>query len=108
MLPQSLKVKLCVLWQLVIVIEVNGQVNIMIWKIPFLPISILMVEVLLAAVVYFCCDCIYYFLIPHTGKLRLSGNHTVTEYEMSREPYSQKSGWIKQSNEPIFQVMTFK
>ena len=23
-----------------------------------------------------------------TGELRLSGNHTVTEYEMSREPYS--------------------
>ena len=26
------------------------------------------------------------------GELRLSGNHTVTEYEMSGEPYSQKSG----------------
>ena len=24
------------------------------------------------------------------GELRLSGNHTVTEYEMSGEPYSQK------------------
>ena len=32
------------------------------------------------------------------GKLRLSGNHTVTEYEMSGEPYSQKSGWIIHSN----------
>ena len=42
------------------------------------------------------------------GELRLSGNHTVTEYEMSGEPYSQKSGWIKHSNERIFQVMTFK
>ena len=28
-------------------------------------------------------------------ELRLSGNHTVTEYEMSGEPYSQKSVWIK-------------
>ena len=28
------------------------------------------------------------------GELRLSGNHTVTEYEMSGEPYSEKSGWI--------------
>ena len=27
---------------------------------------------------------------------------------MSGEPYSQKSGWIKHSNEQIFQVMTFK
>ena len=42
------------------------------------------------------------------GELRLSENHTVTEYEMSGEPYSQKSGWIKHSNEQIFQVMTFK
>ena len=42
------------------------------------------------------------------GKLRLSGNHTVTEYEMSREPYSQKSGWINHSNERIFQEMFFK
>ena len=41
------------------------------------------------------------------GELRLSGNHTVTEYEMSGEPYSQNSGWIKHSNERIFQVMTF-
>ena len=38
------------------------------------------------------------------GELRLSGNHTVTEYEMSGEPYSQKSGWIIHSNERIFQV----
>ena len=43
-----------------------------------------------------------------TGELRLSGNHTVSEYEMSGEPYSKKSGWIKNSNERIFQVMTFK
>ena len=28
------------------------------------------------------------------GELGLSGNHTVTEFEMSVEPYSQKSGWI--------------
>ena len=42
------------------------------------------------------------------GELRLSGNHTVTEYEMSGEAYSQKSGWIIHSNERIFQVMTFK
>ena len=42
------------------------------------------------------------------GKLRLSGNHTMTEYEMSREPYSQKIGWKNHSNERIFQVMTFK
>ena len=42
------------------------------------------------------------------GELRLSGNRTVMEHEMSREPYSQKSGWINHSNERIFQVMTFK
>ena len=42
------------------------------------------------------------------GELRLSGNHIVTEYEMSGEPYSQKSGWIQHSNERIFQVMPFK
>ena len=42
------------------------------------------------------------------GELRLSQNHTVMEYEMSREPYSQKSEWIKHSNEPFFQVMAFK
>ena len=42
-----------------------------------------------------------------TGELRLSGNHTVTEYDMSGEPYSQKSGWISHSNEWIFQVMAF-
>ena len=43
-----------------------------------------------------------------TGEFRLSGNHTLTQYEMSGEPYSQKSGWIKHSNEGIFQVMTFQ
>ena len=43
-----------------------------------------------------------------SGELCLSGNHTVTEYEMSGEPYSQKSGWIIHSNERIFKVMTFK
>ena len=37
------------------------------------------------------------------GNLRLSGNHTVKEYEMSGEPYSQKGGWIIHSNERIFQ-----
>ena len=42
------------------------------------------------------------------GELRLSGFHTVTVYEMSGEPYSQKSGWIIHSNERIFQVMAFK
>ena len=26
-----------------------------------------------------------------SGELRLSGNHTMMEYEMRREPYSQKS-----------------
>ena len=44
----------------------------------------------------------------YAGELRLSGNSTVTEYEMSGEPYSQKSGWIKHSSEGIFQVMIFK
>ena len=39
------------------------------------------------------------------GELSLSGNHTVTEYEMGGEPYNQKSGWINHSNERIFQVM---
>ena len=43
-----------------------------------------------------------------TGKLRLCGNHTVTEYEMSGELYSQNRGWINHSDEQIFQVMTFK
>ena len=43
-----------------------------------------------------------------SGELCLSGNHTVTEYEMSGEPYSQKSGEINHSNERFFQVMTFK
>ena len=42
------------------------------------------------------------------GELRLGGSHTVTEYEMSGEPYSQKSGWIKHSNERTFHVMLFK
>ena len=39
------------------------------------------------------------------GELRLSGNHTVTEYEMSGKPYSQKSGLKNHTNERIFQVM---
>ena len=43
-----------------------------------------------------------------SGELHLSGNHTVTEYEISGEPYSQKSGWINHSNERISQVMAFK
>ena len=38
-------------------------------------------------------------MVSYTGELLLSGNHTVTEYEMSGEPYSQKSGWIIHSNE---------
>ena len=42
------------------------------------------------------------------GELHLSGNHTVTEYKMSGEPYSLKSGWKNHSNEQVFQVMTFK
>ena len=42
------------------------------------------------------------------GELRLSGNHTLTEYEMSGELYSQKGEWIIHSNEGIFQVMIFK
>ena len=42
-----------------------------------------------------------------TGELCLSENHTMTGYEMSGEPHSQKSGWINHSNERIFQVMTF-
>ena len=46
--------------------------------------------------------------IMRGGELRLSGNHTVTEYEMSGDLYSQKSGWIKHSNERTFQVMTLK
>ena len=29
------------------------------------------------------------------GELCLSGNHTMTEYEMSGEPYSQRSEWMK-------------
>ena len=40
-----------------------------------------------------------------SGELRLSGNHTVTEYEMSGRPYSQKSGLKNHTNERIFQVM---
>ena len=49
---------------------------------------------------------IAFYNVP--GELRLSGNHTVMEYEMSGEPYSQRSGWIIHSNERIFLVMTFK
>ena len=41
------------------------------------------------------------------GELRLSGNHTVTEYEMSGKPYSQKSGLKNHTNGRIFQVMTW-
>ena len=37
-----------------------------------------------------------------SGDLRLCGNHTMTEYKMSGEPYSQKSGWITHSIERIF------
>ena len=44
----------------------------------------------------------------YLGKLRLRGNHTVTENEMSGDPYNQKCGWINHSNELVFQVMTFK
>ena len=33
------------------------------------------------------------------GELRLSGNHTVREYKLSGEPYSQKRGWIIQMSE---------
>ena len=40
------------------------------------------------------------------GELPLSGNHTVTEYEMSGKPYSQKSGLKSHTNERMFQVMT--
>ena len=40
------------------------------------------------------------------GELRLSRNHTLTEYEMSDKPYSQKSGLKNYTNERIFQVMT--
>ena len=49
-----------------------------------------------------------YGAITKMGELCLSGNHTVTEYEMSGESYSQKSGWKIHSNERIFKVMTFK
>ena len=38
--------------------------------------------------------------------LRLSGNHTVEEYEMSGKPYSQKSGLKNHTNDRILQVMT--
>ena len=44
------------------------------------------------------------FLIK-TGGLPLSGNHTVTGYEMSGEPYSQKNGSINRSNSRIFQPL---
>ena len=39
-----------------------------------------------------------------TDELRLSANHTVTEYEMSGEPYNQKSGWIirKRTLTPLY------
>ena len=40
------------------------------------------------------------------GELRLSRNHTVTEYEMSGKPYSQKSGLKTHTNERILKVMT--
>ena len=40
-----------------------------------------------------------------TGELRLSGNQTVTEYEMSGKPYSQKSG-LKNQLLPIFRHCT--
>ena len=36
------------------------------------------------------------------GELRLGRNHTVREYGMSGESYSQKSGWIKHSNVSVF------
>ena len=39
-------------------------------------------------------------------ELRLSGNHTVMEYEMQGKRYSQKSGLKIHTNEQIFQVMT--
>ena len=42
---------------------------------------------------------------PCKGELRLSGNHTVKEYEMSGKPYSQKSELENHTNERIFQVM---
>ena len=32
--------------------------------------------------------------VNFAGKLRLRGNHTVTEYQMSGKLYGQKSGWI--------------
>ena len=45
-------------------------------------------------------------IYSNAGKLHLSGNQTVTEYEMSGKPYNQKSGLINLTNERIFQVMT--
>ena len=39
--------------------------------------------------------------VMNTCNLRLSGNHTVTECEMSGEPYSQKSGWKNYSGNDI-------
>ena len=42
----------------------------------------------------------------YMGELRLSGSHTVTEYEMSGKPYGQKSGLKNHTYERIFQVMT--
>ena len=44
--------------------------------------------------------------VKFRGELRLSRTHTLTEYEMSGEPYSQESGLINHSNVQIFQVMT--
>ena len=35
--------------------------------------------------------------VVNKGELRLSGNHNVTENEMSGEPYSKKNVWIKHS-----------
>ena len=40
------------------------------------------------------------------GELRLSGNHTVPDYEMSDKTYSQKGGLKNHTNERIFWVMT--
>ena len=40
--------------------------------------------------------------IHYLGELRLSGNHTVTEYEMSGKPYSQKNGLKNHTNERFF------
>ena len=44
------------------------------------------------------------------GRITFERNHSVTDYEMSRElySYSQKSGWINIQMSNFFQVMTFK